>query len=99
MIRASAYLLVAGAVWLAEGYVFTQLLGFSMVQIVATGCCYVALYGLAVYALIRSVGETGGFADVARWRYLSLAPMMMVVVGSFASLPVLLLIAALGKVL
>jgi hypothetical protein len=99
MIRASGYLVFAGAVWLAEGYVFTQFLGFSTAQIVAAICCYAALYGLAVYALIRSVGEGGGFADVAHWRYLSLAPMMMVVLGSFASLPVLLLIAALGKVL
>ena len=36
---------------------------------------------------------------VALWRLLSLAPMLVVIVGSFASLPILLLIVALGKVI
>ena len=32
------------------------------------------------------------------WRYLSLAPMLVATVGSFASLPILLAIAALGRI-
>jgi hypothetical protein len=34
---------------------------------------------------------------LALWRLLSLAPMLVIVVGSFVSLPLLLLIALLGR--
>lgn len=98
MIRAILYLLAAGAVWLAEGFLFSYFLRFHLWQTALMAALYAVLFLLAVRLLldqVRSYERAGTELDV--WRYLSLAPILTVVVGSFASLPVLLLIAAVGK--
>lgn len=96
MIRAVFYLVVAGAVWFAEAFLFTRFLAFSAGQTVLAAGFYVALYLVVVTTLIRAVARDSRAGDVARWRALSLAPMLAVIVGSFVSLPVLLVIAALS---
>jgi hypothetical protein len=99
MIRATAYLLVAGAIWFVEGFLFSRFLDFSTPQVVGMAIGYAALYACALWALLHSAGPPGSDRDVAQWRYVSLAPMLTVVLGSFASLPIMIVIALLGKVL
>jgi hypothetical protein len=97
MIRAVFYLLAAGVVWMAEGFLFSYFLDFAVWQTVLMTVVYVVLFGVAVMALRRQLSTTGNDSTLTEWRYLSMAPMVVVIIGSFASLPVLLLIAAAGK--
>lgn len=100
MIRATLYLLVSAAVWGAEGYVFSRFLAFSLGQSVLLGLVYLTLFVVALGLLLRfQRGYQPEAGDLAHWRLLSLAPMMVAVIGSFVSLPVLLVVAALGKIL
>jgi hypothetical protein len=99
LVRASFYLLASAAVWFAEGYIFSTFLDFSFWQIVLTFVVYAALFAIAAAAFVRFArtyrpGEDG----LAPWRALAWAPVMVAIIGSFCSLPVLLLIAALGAV-
>jgi hypothetical protein len=98
VIRAGIYVLAAGVIWLAEGVLFSRLLGFSHVQVALVAVLYVALFGIAVLQLVRSAGrQPTGAGQLSPWRYISVAPMLVVVLGSFVSLPILLLIALIGK--
>jgi hypothetical protein len=97
--RAVIYLALAGAVWMAEGFIFSQFLGFSRWQIVLMTVMYVALFSLAILALRRQrqdyIEREG---NLPSWRWLSLAPMLTLIIGSFVSLPLLLFILAIGKI-
>lgn len=99
VIRAAAYLIASGVVWVIEGFLFSRLLVFSASQVALTIAIYLGLFVAAALLLIRFVrrfrDDTG---DLPRWRLLSLAPMLVAIVGSFVSLPLLLLVVALGKV-
>jgi hypothetical protein len=98
VIRAGIYVLAAGVIWLAEGFLFSRLLGFSHVQVAAVALMYSALFGVAVLQLLRSARRySSGASQLSPWRYISLAPMLVIVLGSFVSLPILLLIALIGK--
>lgn len=98
MIRAALYLVASGAIWFAEGFIFTTFLGFRAWQIGLVVTIYAVLWVAAAIWLIRLGQRQRALAQpLAAWRYLSLAPMLTVIVGSFASLPILLAIAALGK--
>jgi hypothetical protein len=99
MIRAVFYLTAGALVWLAEGFLFSYFLQFHPWQVVLMAVVYLALLGVAVELLRRQIA-TARQADgtLALWRYLSLAPMIVTIVGSFASLPILLVIAGLGKI-
>jgi hypothetical protein len=100
VIRAGIYVLAAGVIWLAEGFLFSRLLGFSNVQVALVVLMYTALFSIAVLQLLRSARRKGsGASQLSPWRYISLAPMLVVVLGSFVSLPILLVIALLGKLL
>lgn len=64
-----------------------------------TAVLYGALFAVALAVLLRSAGaEHQTRRDIPAWRHLSLAPMLVVILGSFVSLPVLLLVAAAAKV-
>lgn len=98
VIRSVFYLSAGGVVWMAEGFLFSYFLQFHPWQVVLTAIVYLCLLGAGAVLLRRQLATADHApAQVALWRYLSLAPMVVVVVGSFASLPVLLLILGLGK--
>jgi hypothetical protein len=97
MIRAILYLFASGVIWLVEGFLFSRFLRFSAIQTGIMAVIYVALFAAAlryILLLSRRQEEVG----LSRWRYLSLAPMLTVTLGSFASLPVLLAILVLGRI-
>jgi hypothetical protein len=98
MFRALLYVVASALIWFAEGFLFSRFLGFSIWQTALLGVFYVAVFAASLWALrnvIRQSPETE--SGVAAWRMLSLAPMLTVVIGSFVSLPVILLVLALGK--
>lgn len=97
---AYGYLAAAGLVWLAEGFLFSRFLGFLPWQVGVMVVLYLALFGYAVRLLGHGLRTaTAEETNSPAWRLVSLAPMLAVIVGSFASLPILLLIAVLGRVL
>ncbi|GAC1325815.1 MAG: hypothetical protein NVS2B16_14870 [Chloroflexota bacterium] len=100
MIRSVLYLVGACAMWVIEGFVFSRFLDFSVWQTALMVTVYVIFFGVAAWALLsRLRAYPGDVASLPLWRYASLAPMLAMVLGSFASLPVLLAISVLGKVL
>jgi hypothetical protein len=98
VIRAGLYLLASGAIWMAEGFLFSYFLRFSAWQVVGMAVMYTGLFVAACVVLLRFARRYGtAQQDLALWRLLSLAPMLVAMVGSFLSLPLLLIIAALGR--
>jgi len=98
MLRAYLYLAAAGVMWLGEAFLFAYYLGMAPWQTALLGCMYASLFAIATHFLLRSMREhDSGQSDLAAWRAVSLAPMLVVIVGSFASLPLILLVLALGK--
>src|SRR5947209_7395386 len=98
MIRALLYLLAAGAIWLTEGFLFSHYLGFRVWQTVLMVMVYVGLFSVALRLLLAAAPDRSSRDSIAAWRQIAVAPMLAVIVGSFLSMPILLLIAALGKV-
>ena len=100
MLRAYLYLVLSGIIWLVEGFLFSHYLEFRTLQIVLLGVLYVTLFALAATLFVRSLSQSpAGDADLSPWRVVSLLPMVIVILGSFASLPLIILVAALGKVI
>jgi hypothetical protein len=98
MLRAVFYLAASAVIWLAEGFLFSYFLQFHSWQIVLMVFLYSGLIVLAVQLLRRQAASyRSDEVQLAVWRYLSLAPMIVLIIGSFASLPILLLIVGLGK--
>jgi hypothetical protein len=98
MVRAALYLVAAGIVWVVEGFIFARMLDFAPWQTVLMAVVYIGLWAVAAGRLLGLRGESRPAGQpLPEWRYLSLAPMLAVIVGSFVSLPILLLILALGK--
>jgi hypothetical protein len=98
VIRAYVYLLVAGVVWCGEGLVFGRQLDLRTWQIVLLAVIYVGLYAVVVRVFFRSLRDHQPGGEYPAWRVVSLAPMLAALVGSFVSLPLLLAVVALGKV-
>ncbi|GAC1444791.1 MAG: hypothetical protein NVSMB52_04450 [Chloroflexota bacterium] len=98
MIRAYIYLCVAGIIWMVEGFLFSHFLHFKWWQVILLALVYLGLYGLAVTTFLRSLDSPNDMVPGSTaWRAVSVAPMFVVIVGSFASLPIILLVAAAGK--
>lgn len=99
MVRATLYVGVSAVIWLVEGFMFSRFLAFSPWQTALLGLVYIVLFGAALWTL-RSTwqrrSELSG--DLASWRVLSLAPMVTTILGSFVSLPIVLVVLALGKI-
>jgi hypothetical protein len=98
VLRAVAYLIASGIIWLSEGFLFSRYLSYSLWQTILMAAIYSGLFLIAA-RLLWQLWRSSSDADqgLAQWRTLSLAPMATLVLGSFISLPLLLLIAALGK--
>lgn len=98
MIRALAYLTASGVMWLAEGFLFSRFLRFSPWQTALMVAMYLGLFAAAAVALTRALRTEGNKASVdMAWRLLAAAPMLVVVAGSFISLPLLMTILLLGR--
>jgi hypothetical protein len=98
VIRAYAYMAASGVIWLAEGFLFSHYLGLAAWQLVLLAVLYLGLFGAAVFYMVRTLRATPPAPDgLSAWRIVSLAPMLVVILGSFASLPLILAVVALGK--
>lgn len=96
MIRSGIYLLASAVVWFAEGTVFSIFLGFTHAQIVLMAAVYLALFATGVRAIFVMSHQQ---SDLPRWRILAMGPMLVLVIGSFISLPIMAFIALLGTIL
>jgi hypothetical protein len=97
VIRAGFYLSAAAIVWLTEGFIFSRFLDFDARQVTLMAVVYVGLFASAILFLIRTSARDGVGQRLPRWRMLSAAPMISLILGSFVSLPVLLVVASLGR--
>lgn len=98
MIRAYLYLFAAGVIWLVEGFLFSRYLYLAIWQTAVLAILYVVLFGIAVSILMKSLRQqTRGPEGVPPWRLLAYAPVLVTIVGSFVSLPLILLVVALSK--
>jgi hypothetical protein len=98
MFRAYLYLAAAGVIWLVEGFLFSHYLGFAPWQTALLAVIYTGLYAVALRSFLKSLRAYAGKAELAPWRMVSAAPMMVVILGSFVSLPLVLAVAVLGKI-
>jgi hypothetical protein len=99
VIRAWLSLAAAAGIWFAEGFVFSQFLAFRIWQVALMGAIYALFFVVALTPFRKFAGSHSASAhEVDGWRLLSAAPMMVIILGSFISLPILLAIVALGRV-
>jgi len=100
MIRAWFYLAASAVIWFVEAFLFSYFLHFSIGQMVLMAVFYLLLFGIAARYFIRGLNGLGNSAeDIAAWRLVSVMPMLVVILGSFVSLPILLVVVAAGKLL
>lgn len=102
--RTGVYLVAAAAIWFAEDYVFTRGLGFDGVQTGIVTIYFVLLFATAIAFILRATRRmrndpSSAQGEFSATRLLSMAPAMTVIIGSFAALPILILVLALGSVL
>lgn len=98
MVRAITYLVVSAVIWLGEGFLFSRLLGFTVLETALAAVVYLCLYAVSVAVFVRHTGRIRtANPDLPEWRLLSAAPMIVVIVGSFISLPLLVAIYAIGS--
>ncbi|MGI8967742.1 MAG: hypothetical protein ACR2GA_01380 [Chloroflexota bacterium] len=98
VIRAYVYLAASGMIWLVEGFLFSRYLNLSVWQSIVLAALYLGLLAAAVTLMLRALRRAGARKEgLAAWRALSVAPMLVTIVGSFASLPLILFVVALGK--
>ena len=98
MVRGIFYLIASGIVWMVEGFIFSRFLQFSAWQTALMALLYACLFAAAAAWLFRLASAAPpSESSLPVWRYISVAPMLTAIVGSFVSLPLVLLIIALGK--
>jgi Trk-type K+ transport system membrane component len=98
MVRATLYVGASALIWLAEGFMFSRFLAFSLWQTALLGVVYLALLGVSCLAILRAWRRQLEISsDLSAWKLLSLAPMVTTILGSFVSLPIVLAVLALGK--
>lgn len=104
-LRTALYLLAAGIVWFAEDFVFSRGLRFNAAQTAVVTLYFLALFGSAVWLVLRTHRRLAGAVtlpgpeDFTVARLVSLAPVLTLVVGSFAALPVIILVLLAGSIL
>jgi len=98
VIRGVLYLLAAGVAWMGEGFAFSRFLMFVPWQTVAMVVVYAVLFGVACWQFSRLARRhPASDGTLPFWRYVSLAPQLTLVAGSFLSLPILIALLAIGK--
>lgn len=102
--RTGLYLLAAALIWFAEDYVFTRGLGFNAGQTAVVTVYFVGLFAAAmlfVQKTMQRLAQTrpGDPEDIPITRILAMAPVLTVILGSFAALPIIILVLLAGSVL
>lgn len=103
--RTPAYLLAAGAIWFAEDVVFTRAFGFNAGQSAVVTIYFLALFVGAIlfavktYRRAKADGDRGQPSELSIDRIIAVAPVLTVIVGSFAALPIIVLVLIGGYLL
>jgi hypothetical protein len=98
MLRTYFYLIASGLIWLVEGFLFSYYLGLAIWQSALLLMIYAALFAVALRATLDALSREPETPEgVSAWRLLAFAPAFVAIVGSFLSLPLILLVVALGR--
>jgi len=101
--RTALYLAAAAAIWFTEDIVISLQLGFSAAQTTVLTAYFVLLFAGAVWLVVRTYRRLdsggAGSSEFPLARVIAMAPAFTLVVGSFAALPVIMLVLALRSVL
>lgn len=98
--RVWIYLAASCAAWLIEAFLFSSLLKFTWWQVALLLVLYFALFGAVLLALVRHIGyPRDAHPSMEQWRLAIYGPMTSVVVGSFVSLPLIVCVKLLGKLI
>lgn len=94
----------AGAIWFAEDLVFSRAFGFGIAQTAIVTLYFLILFGLAVRFIIRTYKRLeatpeNSESDFPIARVVSMAPIITVLIGSFAALPIFMLVLIAGALL
>lgn len=100
-IRTAAYLVAAAAIWFAEDGVFSTAFGFNAIQTAVVTLYFVALLVAALWLVrrtYRAMRESGSVSDLSLSRAVAMAPVAVVLIGSFAALPIFMIVLLAGAV-
>lgn len=101
--RTVAYLLAAAIIWFAEDFAFSRGLGFNAAQTAVVTIYFLVLFVGAVWFICRTharlSASTTPDEHLSVARVVSMAPVVTVLLGSFAALPVIVLVLLLGTIL
>ncbi len=102
--RTVLYLAAAGAIWFAEDVVFSRAFGFNLAQTAVVTLYFVILFGLAVRFVIHTYRRLNSSprsadADYPIAKVVSMAPVIAVLLGSFAALPIFMFVLIAGALL
>jgi hypothetical protein len=98
MLRACFYLMSSGLIWLVEGFLFSYYLGLAIWQEALLLIIYLALFGVALRATLQALRSRPDSPEgISAWRLLAFAPAAVAILGSFVSLPLILIVVALGR--
>ncbi len=97
--RTALYLCAAGAIWFAEDAVFSLAFRFGILQTCIVTVYFVGLFICAVwyvFKLSRQGLNAPSESELPIAKIVSMAPVLAVVLGSFAALPIFLLVLLVG---
>lgn len=96
-VRSAIYLGAAIAIWFGEDLVLSRAFGFGVAQTAAVTIYFVCLLLVAVRLVMGAYQRTGEAAFP--WtRAAPMAPVLVVLVGSFASLPIFVIVLVVGAI-
>ena len=101
-LRTAIYLIAAAAIWFSEDVIFSIAFHFNGGQTALVTVYFAALFGGAIWFIVRTyqhASASTGRTDLPIGRIVAMAPMLVVLVGSFAALPVVMAALVLGRVL
>jgi len=102
--RTALYLGAAGAIWFAEDVVFSRALGFGIAQTAVVTAYFIGLFIAALWFIVKTLArierdQRPQDETIPVTRLVAMAPVLTVLLGSFAALPIFMLVLILGAVL
>jgi ABC-type nickel/cobalt efflux system permease component RcnA len=101
--RTVLYLVAAGIIWFAEDVVFTRGLGFDAAQTSVVTTYFVLLFAVAIWFIVRTYrrgqSRPASEDEPPLAKVISMAPALTLIIGSFAALPVIILVLMAGSIL